>query len=65
MGHDDYDFTRKDIENRAFSRRFNFSSTRKRSSYVMSVDKEGNKKRVHVKGASEVVAERSTKFLNH
>ena len=64
MGHSDYDTQRRDIENRAYHRRFNFSSTRKRSSYVMSIDKDGNNKRVHVKGASEVVAERSTKFLS-
>ena len=65
MGHNDYGETRKQIEERAYSKRFNFSSTRKRSSFVMSIDADGNNKRVHVKGASEVVAERSTKYLSH
>jgi Ca2+ transporting ATPase len=62
MGHSDYDNVRKSIDARDH-RRFNFSSTRKRSSFVLTVD-ESNHKRVHVKGAAEVVCERSNRYIS-
>jgi Ca2+ transporting ATPase len=63
MGHTDYDDIRKEIEHRSFKRRFNFTSMRKRSSFVLSNDKEGGL-RVHVKGAAEVILERSTHYTD-
>ena len=64
MGHTDYDDMRKEIEHRETHRRFNFTSTRKRSSFVLSLPSEEGKLRVHVKGAAEVVLERSSHYLS-
>ena len=64
MGHTDYDDIRSEIEHREVHRRFNFTSTRKRSSFVLSIPAEEGKLRVHVKGAAEVILERSSHYLN-
>ena len=53
-GHSDYNEIRHSYSLRP-SRIYPFSSKRKRSSIVVSLDPAGRQKRVHVKGASEVV----------
>ena len=63
MGHNDWNALRADVENRGNIRRFFFSSTRKRSSFVLPYGPDNQNKRVHVKGAAEVVLDRSTKYL--
>ena len=60
FGHNDYEETRNIYKNRAF-KLFPFSSRRKRSSIQISL--ENGSKRLHVKGASEVLAEKCTHFL--
>ena len=60
FGHNDYEETRKIYKNRPF-KLFPFSSKRKRSSIQISL--ENGKKRLHVKGASEVLAEKCSHFL--
>ena len=55
-GHSDYSEIRQGYSGRP-TKIFPFSSKRKRSSIVISLDAIGNQKRVHVKGASEVVLE--------
>jgi Ca2+ transporting ATPase len=61
LGHTDYVETRKIYEARPF-KPFPFSSKRKRSSIQISL--ENGSKRLHVKGASEVIAEKCDYFLN-
>ena len=58
LGHSDYSETRRIYKNR-FSKIFPFSSKRKRSSIIISV--ENGQKRLHVKGAAEIV----TGFCTH
>lgn len=63
LGHSDYANTR-DMFNSRPNKEFPFSSKRKRSSKVISLDSEGNRKRVHVKGASEIVLKRCSHYLS-
>jgi len=42
---------------------FAFSSIRKRSSIVVSLDEGGNRKRAHVKGGAETMLDRCTHLL--
>lgn len=53
VGHDDYDDVRNRFDGRVV-KQFPFNSNRKRSSVVVVLD-DGVRRRVHVKGASEVV----------
>ena len=57
FGHSDYNEIRHSY-NLLPTKMFPFSSKRKRSSIVVSLESTGSTKRVHVKGASEVVLER-------
>lgn len=54
FGHDDFIHIREKIKKRPI-KVFPFSSSRKSSSIVISLDDEGTKKRAHMMGASEVV----------
>lgn len=54
FGYDDYLDVREKFKRRP-GKLFPFSSSRKRSSIVISLDEEGTKSRAHVMGASEVV----------
>jgi Ca2+ transporting ATPase len=64
LGHSDYKDIRKQAE-AVYSRIHPFSSKRKRSSVVVAVGDTPDRKRVHVKGASEYIVARCTKYLNH
>ena len=63
LGHNDWNALRNEIKRRGDTRPFPFSSTRKRSSFVLRQDSTSDLKRVHVKGAAEVVLERSSRYL--
>jgi Ca2+ transporting ATPase len=60
IGHGDYKETRQVYFER-FNRNFPFSSKRKRSSIVIT--KEGGQRRVHLKGAAEIVLKSCKTFL--
>mmetsp|Transcript_2008 Transcript_2008/g.4528 ORF Transcript_2008/g.4528 Transcript_2008/m.4528 type:complete len:1102 (+) Transcript_2008:36-3341(+) len=62
LGHSDYKNVRDLYNTRPF-KEFPFSSKRKRSSKVISLDSEGQRRRVHVKGAAEVVLKRCSHYL--
>jgi len=63
LGHSDYNEIRHSYNLRP-TKMFPFSSKRKRSSIVVSLDASGQSKRVHVKGASEVVFEKCNFVLS-
>jgi Ca2+ transporting ATPase len=63
FGHDDFIQIREKIKKRP-TKVFPFSSSRKRSSIVISLDEEGSKRRVHMMGASEVVFSKCDYILN-
>lgn len=63
FGHEDYIEVRNIFKKRFF-KVFPFSSSRKRSSVVVSLDDEANRTRAHVMGASEVVFGKCKYSLN-
>lgn len=63
FGHDDYQQIRDNYRKRP-TKIFPFSSSRKRSSIVISLDEDGVKSRAHVMGASEVVFSKCKYILN-
>ena len=63
FGHDDFIQIREKYKKRPV-KVFPFSSSRKRSSIIVSLDEEGAKKRAHVMGASEVVFLKCDYILN-
>ena len=63
FGHDDFIQIREKFKKRPV-KVFPFSSSRKRSSIVVSLDEDGYKKRAHVMGASEVVFSKCDYILN-
>jgi Ca2+ transporting ATPase len=62
LGHSDYANVRSMFNSRP-NKEFPFNSKRKCSSKVIAIDSEGHQRRVHVKGAAEVLLQRCTHFL--